>query len=336
MVFVSVGVARRIPAVLRLVLGVLVLSAGCGDDASDPPPVARETVAHAGNVLDVAGKVTATRGGATRALAKADAVYADDVIETAADGSVMIEFAHNRARWSIDGGLKRRVDESAAWGLAMQTAPAKPVEHATSAAGRHAEKSAADTKETVVGTEPPNPTITRPQHGQNQTGAGGGGGGGGGKNGAAEKHPRDPAKDPGRRPRDKKDTGGKHSGDCDEVSCLLSESPSPCCRKLKKQTKDPKDEAKKPAGDLPETLGKTEISAGIGTVKSKVLACGDKHGAKGTVRARLVVGADGNVTSVTVEQTPDADLGSCVAAALRQAKFARSQTGGRFTYPFVF
>jgi len=37
-----------------------------------------------------------------------------------------------------------------------------------------------------------------------------------------------------------------------------------------------------------------------------------------------------------VETTPDAALGACVAAAVQKASFAKTQTGGSFSYPFVF
>lgn len=127
-----------------LVVGLLaaVAVAGCGKDSAAPQVAPN---APAGRVVDVSGKVGATRGGVARRLAIGTDVYADDVIETPSDGAVVIELFHNNARWAVDGSLKSRVDESAAWGLAKQDTPTKLVEHATSAAGRNAERLGADT-----------------------------------------------------------------------------------------------------------------------------------------------------------------------------------------------
>ncbi len=78
------------------------------------------------------------------------------------------------------------------------------------------------------------------------------------------------------------------------------------------------------------------ISAGIGNVKARVTACGDKSPAKGKVKVHVKVGGDGRVTSVSVETSPDPALGACVSAAVQKATFAKTQNGGSFGYPFVF
>jgi hypothetical protein len=116
--------------------------AGCSSK-SDAPKV--EPGAAAGKVLEVTGKVSV----AGRALGVGDTVKTDDTIETGADGSVVIEIAHNNARWELGPNRKVKPTESQAWTADRAAGPAKPVEQVTSAAGRPAERSAADTAESA-------------------------------------------------------------------------------------------------------------------------------------------------------------------------------------------
>jgi TonB family protein len=139
----------------------------------------------------------------------------------------------------------------------------------------------------------------------------------------------------------KPDTGG---GGCDEVSCVLNNYEGACCSKFRKGggAKPSGGGAAKPAGgggaDLPESLDRGMISSGIAAVKARVSSCGDKSQAKGKVKVHVKVGSDGRVASggVSVESSPDASLGACVAAAVQKASFSKTQSGGSFSYPFVF
>lgn len=91
---------------LRLALAALMLAAaGCGGGggASGPAVVAG---APAGDVTAVSGTVTATREGATRTLAQGDVVAGDDVIETGADGRIVIQLRHNLVPWTLGAGRK--------------------------------------------------------------------------------------------------------------------------------------------------------------------------------------------------------------------------------------
>jgi outer membrane biosynthesis protein TonB len=95
--------------------------------------------------------------------------------------------------------------------------------------------------------------------------------------------------------------------------------------------------AKQPDPTAPaDTFDRVAISTGIAAVKTKIALCGDKTKASGKVKMRVVVGADGRVTSATVEATPDPKLGECVAAVLKSATFKKTPSGGSFSYPFVF
>jgi hypothetical protein len=135
-----------------VLLGLLAVSATSScRGSSDTPAVAPGAVA--GQVLEASGSASATRNGATRPLAAGAEVFGDDVIDTA-NGSVVILLRHNNARWAIESGQRARVDESLAWRLAKQAGPVAAADHASSAAGREGERSAADTRSTSEGGRP--------------------------------------------------------------------------------------------------------------------------------------------------------------------------------------
>jgi hypothetical protein len=123
-------------AVLVGTMSFAVVSA-CGF-RSDAP--AAQPGAVAGTVLEVSGAV---KVGAV-ALAVGSTVKTDDVIETGADGSVVIELAHNRARWELGPNNKKKPTESLAWTAAKAEGSAARTTEQTTAAGRPAERSAAD------------------------------------------------------------------------------------------------------------------------------------------------------------------------------------------------
>ena len=121
--------------------------------------------------------------------------------------------------------------------------------------------------------------------------------------------------------------------DCDETSCILSKYDRPCCAKYKPAAAP--DLAPR-VGDTPESLDKSMVRAGIERLKPRVVKCGEKSGAKGTVKITMTVSPDGAVTSASVADTPEAALGDCVLAAMRSAKFGKTVNGATFTYPFSF
>lgn len=121
---------------------------------------------------------------------------------------------------------------------------------------------------------------------------------------------------------------------CDEVSCALDRYQLACCAKFK-----PADEPKPPAAksDVPEKINREMILEGVGKMKPAVVRCGEIHGSvKGTVRLVVQVSAEGRVGDVSVSSTPDEQLGTCVATAIKKATFGKTQNGGSFGYPFVF
>ncbi|HEY5926713.1 MAG TPA: AgmX/PglI C-terminal domain-containing protein [Kofleriaceae bacterium] len=91
------------------------------------------------------------------------------------------------------------------------------------------------------------------------------------------------------------------------------------------------------AADVPEGLDRKAISDGINSVKPKVLECAKSSpDVKGKVKVKVVVAPAGTVTSATITDSPDDDLGQCVAAAVKAAMFCVTKKGGAFSYPFVF
>ena len=122
------------------------LAACSGDTAA---PVVKPGVA-AGKVLEVSGTVTATRGATTRDLVTGDEVSGDDTIKTGPDGRIAILLDHNRARWELGASKTAVVSGSLAWTAARQAGAGGASDEATLAAGRHAEKTGADTGATAT------------------------------------------------------------------------------------------------------------------------------------------------------------------------------------------
>jgi molybdenum cofactor biosynthesis protein B len=121
---------------------------------------------------------------------------------------------------------------------------------------------------------------------------------------------------------------------CDEVSCVRDNYARACCAKYKPEggTFSPGT-----AGSASANLEKPQIKAGVDKMKARVIACGEQFKeVKGTVKLAMTVDKEGAVTDVSVQTAPDDALGECVATALRKARFAKTQNGGSFTYPFVF
>jgi len=143
---------------------------------------------------------------------------------------------------------------------------------------------------------------------------------------------------PADKPEDKPATppsGG--SGCMDEVGCLLADKPPACCSKYSGSGGG----GRKPGGgggggdaNLPEKLTRSDITAGINKVHSGVTACSSKG--SGEVKVTVKVDGSGSVGDVSVKSAPNAALGTCVANAVKKAKFTKTQEGATFTYPFVF
>ncbi|HEY1552186.1 MAG TPA: molybdopterin-binding protein [Kofleriaceae bacterium] len=127
------------------------------------------------------------------------------------------------------------------------------------------------------------------------------------------------------------DAGEAIEDGCDEVSCVTSHYDKPCCARWK-----PADDSFHPHGGIADTLDKIMVREAMDNVKPRVIACGEKNPAKGIVKLSVAVGGDGSVKNVSVIDAPLPALGECVAAAVKEASFAKTAKGGSFNYPFAF
>jgi len=126
-----------------ILLVILAISAVACSNKEEPAPAQQQPAAAdtAGKVLEVDGKVT-VKG---KQLAVGDMLKADDLVETGDSGRVVIELTHNLAHWELGPNKSQKVSESIAWKLPRSEGNAKVVIQDMSAAGRPAERSAADT-----------------------------------------------------------------------------------------------------------------------------------------------------------------------------------------------
>jgi hypothetical protein len=252
--------------------------------------------------------------------------------------------------WTLGAGQSRRVADAAAWNAPKKSGGGSTGERST-AAGRHAEREGADTAASVVAPgakaestsavtasgAPSDPAPAEPQsvmrrgddapEKETETAKA--------EEVADKPEPPDRSSKKSAKEPAKDVSGGGGGGGCDEVACLLADPAPACCNKYNRRK--PADAPKGEGGsDLPEALGRTEVKEGIDKVRARALGCGDGTSVKGQVKVAVKVNPDGTVASVTVKETPDEALGACVAGVVKTATFARSQTGGSFTYPFSF
>lgn len=127
---------------LALLLCAVAPLPSCGGDSAAKP--AAPTGVEAGTVLELEGAVTATRAGTTRPLAVGARVHDDDVIATGS-GRVAIKLDRNQVVWRLGPELSQQVARSAAWTAPAAGGQVAATDEHSAAAGRHAEREAADT-----------------------------------------------------------------------------------------------------------------------------------------------------------------------------------------------
>ena len=112
---------------------------------------------------------------------------------------------------------------------------------------------------------------------------------------------------------------------CDEVSCVIDGYAGACCARFRKV----------PSGK-PAEITRDDITKAIAKLKPTLMACGDKSTAHGVVRMSVKVSPAGTVASVMIKDTPDPNLGKCVALAAKKLGFPATDAGGSFSVPFTF
>jgi hypothetical protein len=147
---------RRGSGFLLATLAALAIAPACGGSSASAQQVVAG--APAGDVTEISGDVHATRDGKTRAIAKGDVVSGDDVISTGGDGRVTIVLRHNHVPWVLGPNKEKKVADSAAWNAAAGASGEQVTDDHSTAAGRHAERSATDTGVSATTTAPAAPT----------------------------------------------------------------------------------------------------------------------------------------------------------------------------------
>ena len=121
------------------------------------------------------------------------------------------------------------------------------------------------------------------------------------------------------------------------IECIID--PASCDRGAKKPTTEAQGPSTRgPVEDLPETLSQIAMRNGFSKVRAAAKACGPKHGAAAgsSVEVKVsIAGGTGAVMSANaLGDHAGSALGTCVANALRDAKFdrfAKSQIGIKYT-----
>lgn len=85
-----------------------------------------------------------------------------------------------------------------------------------------------------------------------------------------------------------------------------------------------------------ERLNRSQIVAGMGTIRGRVRACFDRFRVPGMAMARVKIAANGRVTEARIRGlfagTP---TGNCIAAAVKAARFPTAKNTTTITYPFL-
>ena len=347
-----------------------VSSVGCGGGKRDGAAAVATTGALVGSVLELEGAVTATRGGATRPLAVGDRVHDDDVIATGT-GRVAIKLDRNQVVWRLGPRLNQQVAQSSAWSAPTATANtvATTDEH-SAAAGRHAEREAADTAASAVDTATRAPAAQAPQ--------------------AAAAVPRDtaadapkpmskgappapptPAADPMPAPapppappppnltaaepnlddalpdpvtnkvesaRGAAMTGGVPDTDGDTAAVARSAKVAVPIEELRVAPPSGGGDVGVPSVGHTAAVGTIRVSSGLSAssattrvrARQRQLAACGKGAAVDSYRVVISVGANGKVTAVDVANAAPA-LATCARDALKDVRFATAKTAGKVT-----
>ena len=127
-------------------------------------------------------------------------------------------------------------------------------------------------------------------------------------------------------------SGGEEGEKCDEVTCLVSGKG--CCGKNAKGAAPKAGDGPAPDPNLPVRPERSDISAGIASVQSRLQSCGDRHSVRGAVTVKIGIAPSGEVRSASTSQG-SAEFQSCIAGAIKAAKFPATQQGAKVSYPVM-
>jgi hypothetical protein len=300
-------------SLLIVVLAVSALGCKSSDREAQPGSAASGTgsstaTSAAGKVLEVSGQVTANG----KPIAVGAELAADDLIQTGADGRVVIELTHNLAHWQLGPNKSQKVSESIAWKLPRDEGNAKIVIQDMTAAGRPAERSAAETSNTAApSTEPtaapapaPTPTPGAPPPAKN-----------------APPAPPPPPPAPAK---------AEHHMGASKAAALPAPAPAPTLQPLPGgggASRGPKGKAgpeEKEAGSLADIANDADAARAVATAQlSALAACVASE--TGSVAIDIRVAADGSA----VTKVPDglsAKAHACIDKVIAGLKFAKAAT----------
>jgi hypothetical protein len=324
-------------------LGFAVALAGCGNRESAPKPKGDEP---AGEVVALEGKASAERASqpdrGARALAIGEHVFADDTIATEAGASVTIQIFHNQARWELGGGKRVALARSASWNASKGGSGAgllaSDTDDQTAAAGRHAERQAADTRATAAKLPPaesprPEETVL-----------------------AEAEQPRAPKRKRQSRSKSKQESeadGSKRIGDGSiglgkgsgiSIGTGSGKGYGSGAGRLGKR-KDRTISLKTAKPTIMGSISREVIKRVVRQNKAQIQYCyaqalQTSEKLAGRLAIKWGITESGAVTDVTVvaNETGSESLAKCVAAKIRTWKFPAPEGGGKvvITYPFVF
>ncbi len=123
----------------------------------------------------------------------------------------------------------------------------------------------------------------------------------------------------------------------DEVECMIVDNPPKVCApflaKHKPTTAVDGGGADKAAH---ASLTRNLINTGINKVRWRVDQCGTRGWGAGQVVVSFKVDKAGNVTSALISSAPNSNLAACVKQHVTRARFAKTRSGGSFSYLFSF
>ncbi len=311
---------RLTPLCLAISLALGVVTGACGSKESSGPAVVPG--AAAGDVKEVTGTVTAQRGDEpARTLAVGDVVSGDDLIKTEANSSIVIELRHNGVRWSLAAQHAKRLGDSAAWKAPKRGEGGATGERST-AAGRHAEREAADTAATesaavevntpapAAAAEPVQPPEPQPAPAPAPKG---------------DPAPAEPERQKTRRMVDapKPAGGGGSIGDEVEADEKIDDT-----RKMEEKVA-PVANVTARLASASSSEAKKVIAQRIGPLKACwKTAVGKGASAGGDVSVTLTIGADGKVTTIDLAADPAVEPAkSCLHRELTSLTFPGSADG---------
>lgn len=279
--------------------------------------------ARAGEVVAVTGKAEATLGGDTRVLAVGDAVYAGDRVRTGPDGELRVVLAHNGAVLNLGADKQVVLREHVAWRAEKATAGAleSPGRDETAAAGRHAERSAADTAATARGGEAPDRAVAPDPDPEREL----------------EEAERNASSDATRARMEEQLREAELRAREAEMRARESGERKDGARKRSRSVKAKRQTETKTAdldpGGAAEAPKLADITTALERLRPRLAAC-KKHGA-GAVTVEVTIAANGRPSAVTTSDAASEALATCVAAAVRTARFPASAGGGSFRQRIV-